>query len=34
MKNNEIWIGNDHGAYELKVKIVEYLQKKGIACKE
>lgn len=33
MKNNEIWIGNDHGGYELKVKVVEYLQKKGIACK-
>jgi ribose 5-phosphate isomerase B len=33
MKNDEIWIGNDHGGYELKVKIIEHLQKKGIACK-
>jgi ribose 5-phosphate isomerase B len=31
--NNEIWIGNDHGGYELKLKIMEYLQKKGIAFK-
>lgn len=34
IKNNEIWIGNDHGGYELKIKIVEYLQKKGIPCKD
>jgi len=25
-----VWIGNDHGGYELKVKIVEYLQQRGI----
>jgi len=25
-----IWIGNDHGGYELKVKIVEHLAAKGI----
>jgi len=34
IKNSEIWIGNDHGGYELKIKIVEYLQKKGIPCKD
>ena len=34
MKNNEIWIGNDHGGNELKLKIIEYLQEKGIACKD
>jgi ribose 5-phosphate isomerase B len=28
-----IWIGNDHGGFELKLKIIEYLQKKGISCK-
>ena len=26
----EIWIGNDHGGYELKLKILEYLDEKGI----
>jgi ribose 5-phosphate isomerase B len=34
MENNEIWIGNDHGGYELKMKMMEYLQKQGIACKD
>ena len=34
MENNEIWIGNDHGGYRLKGQIVEYLQKKGIRCKD
>ena len=27
----EIWIGNDHGGYELKLQIVEHLKKKGIS---
>ena len=26
----KIWIGNDHGGYDLKVKIVEVLKEKGI----
>jgi ribose 5-phosphate isomerase B len=30
MESNEIWIGNDHGGFQLKLKIMEYLQKKGI----
>jgi len=25
----EIWIGNDHGGYELKLRIMEHLQDKG-----
>ena len=25
-----IWIGNDHGGYELKLRIIEHLQQKGI----
>lgn len=29
-KKNKIWIGNDHGGYDLKVEILEYLDKKGI----
>lgn len=29
MKNKAIWIGNDHGGYDTKVQIVDYLQKKG-----
>lgn len=33
MENKEIWIGNDHGGYQLKVQIMEYLQKKGVPCK-
>jgi len=31
MSDNEIWIGNDQGGYELKLQIVEHLKKKGIA---
>ncbi len=31
MGNLAIWIGNDHGGYELKMLIVEHLTKKGIA---
>ncbi|MDD4689320.1 MAG: ribose 5-phosphate isomerase B [Eubacteriales bacterium] len=28
--SEKIWIGNDHGGYDLKVKIVEVLKEKGI----
>lgn len=31
MSDNELWIGNDHGGYELKLQIVEHLKKKGLA---
>jgi ribose 5-phosphate isomerase B len=34
MENNEIWIGNDHGGYVLKIQIIDYLQKKGIPFKD
>ena len=30
MSGNELWIGNDHGGYELKLQIVDYLKNKGI----
>lgn len=30
MNNQKIWIGNDHGGYELKHQIIEHLQKNGI----
>ncbi len=30
MQKKEIWVGNDHGGYELKLKILEYLDSKGI----
>jgi ribose 5-phosphate isomerase B len=30
MDKSTIWIGNDHGGYDLKVKIVEYLESQGI----
>jgi ribose 5-phosphate isomerase B len=30
MNKSPVWIGNDHGGYELKVKIVEYLTQHGI----
>lgn len=29
-KNTEIWIGNDHGGYHLKLDIIGYLKDKGI----
>ena len=29
MDNGSIWIGNDHGGYELKLRIVEHLRQKG-----
>ena len=28
---DEVWIGNDHGGYDLKMQIMEHLKKKGIA---
>lgn len=31
MDNETIWIGNDHGGYELKLRIVEHLKQKGYA---
>ncbi len=31
MPGDEIWIGNDHGGYELKLQVVERLKKKGLA---
>lgn len=30
MDMSTVWIGNDHGGYELKAKIVEYLNQRGI----
>lgn len=30
METKAIWIGNDHGGYELKLQILEYLKRKGI----
>lgn len=30
MQNETIYIGNDHGGYELKVQIMEHLARKGI----
>lgn len=30
MRKDVIWIGNDHGGYELKLQIMEYLKSKGI----
>ena len=42
MKKIEDWtgkkftvaVGTDHGGFELKTKLVEYLQAKGIECKD
>jgi ribose 5-phosphate isomerase B len=30
MRNQTVWIGNDHGGYELKLHIMEQLVKRGI----
>jgi ribose 5-phosphate isomerase B len=30
MEKDAIWIGNDHGGYELKLQILEYLKNKAI----
>ena len=32
--SEEIWIGNDHGGFDLKKQIVEHLAKKGIAVRD
>lgn len=34
MSDNVIWIGNDHGGYELKLQIVDFLQKRGITAQD
>jgi len=31
MDRNAIWIGNDHGGYDLKTHIMKFLDEKGIA---
>jgi ribose 5-phosphate isomerase B len=28
--SEEIWIGNDHGGYEMKLHLLEYLKREGI----
>lgn len=30
MNKDKIWIGNDHGGYDLKINILKYLDEKGI----
>ncbi len=30
MNHDKIWIGNDHGGYDLKVQVMEYLAHKGV----
>jgi ribose 5-phosphate isomerase B len=30
MNDGTIWIGNDHGGYDLKLKIMNYLEQNGI----
>ena len=34
MTNKAIWIGNDHGGYELKLQIIRHLKDKGLAYKD
>jgi len=34
MNNGTIWIGNDHGGFELKQHILKYLEEKGIPYKD
>jgi len=34
MESKEIWIGNDHGGYELKLHVVEHLKKRGIPVRD
>ncbi len=34
MTHTPIWIGNDHGGYELKQQIIEYLNQKGLPYKD
>ena len=31
MQMKEIWLGNDHGGYELKCQVIEHLKNKGIS---
>jgi ribose 5-phosphate isomerase B len=31
MDRKTIWIGNDHGGYELKLQLIEYFNEKGIS---
>lgn len=30
MKNTTVWIGNDHGGYALKKKVIAYFREKGV----
>ena len=30
MDSDSIWIGNDHGGYEMKCQLVEHLEQKGV----
>ena len=30
MASDQIWIGNDHGGYDLAVQVLDSLEKKGI----
>lgn len=34
MKLDEIWIGNDHGGYEMKLSIAAYLRERQIPCRD
>ena len=34
MSENPIYMGNDQGGYELKCRILEYLEKKNLPCKD
>ncbi|HEY5585822.1 MAG TPA: ribose 5-phosphate isomerase B [Ruminiclostridium sp.] len=34
MGEQPIWIGNDHGGFDLKKQVIEYLNQKGIAYKD
>ena len=34
MDKDEIWLGNDHGGYEMKSQIIEHLNRKGYAVKD
>lgn len=33
-QSKKIWIGNDHGGYDLKRKIIAYLEERGIPCED
>jgi len=34
MDKSTIWIGNDHGGYDLKLKIIEFLTERGIPVRD